>query len=375
MAEKHGFACLLHEKPFAGVNGSGKHNNWSMCGPDGKNWLSPGENPHENAKFMMLVIALMKAVDTHADLMRASVASASNDHRLGANEAPPAVVSIFLGECLQDVVDQIEAGGAKSSKDTVALTWEQIYCQKFHAEIQTVTAHLHLRLQATVSSSARLVRLRMRQVAMPINTIMAQALDEICNDIDAKTAAGIDFDTALQDVLATTITKHKRILFNGNGYNDEWLKEATRRGLPNYRTTPEALEAYNTDKARDLFTKYNVFSETELHSRYETYKETYETLINIEAGTAVTMAMTEILPAVVEAINLYETTSATAELAAEMNDLTKSMLVAIKSLKAVNEPAEQIEAHKELRAIVDELETMVPAEIWPLPTYGEMLFM
>ncbi len=376
LAEKHGFACLLHEKPFAGVNGSGKHNNWSICGPDGKNWLSPGSNPHENAKFMMLVVALMKAVDTHADLMRATVASASNDHRLGANEAPPAVVSIFLGECLQDVVDQIEAGGAKSSKDGGSINLGTDLLPKIprgntDRNRTSPFAFTGNRFEFRATGSSQ----NAAGCNVVINTIMAQALDEICDAIEAKTATGVAFETALQEVLATTITKHKRILFNGNGYGDAWLEEAARRGLPNLRTTPEALEAYNTDKARELFTKYHVFSETELHSRYETYKETYETLTSIEAGTAVTIAMTQILPAVVEAINLFETTKATAELAEEIDELAAKVIAGAKALKAAKEPAEQIEKLAALRASVDELETMVPADLWPLPTYCEMLFM
>jgi glutamine synthetase len=376
IADRHGFACLLHEKPFAGVNGSGKHNNWSICGPDGKNWLSPGTNPHENAKFMMMVVALMKAVDTHADLMRASVASAGNDHRLGANEAPPAVVSIFLGDCLNDVVEQIEAGGATSSKDGGFINLGSDSLPKLprgntDRNRTSPFAFTGNRFEFRATGSAQ----NAAGCNVVINTIMAEALDILCCDIEEGMAAGKAFEVALQDVLAAAITKHKRILFNGDGYRGEWLEEAARRGLPNLKTTPEALKAFDTDKARELFSTYGVLTTAELHSRYETYTEVYETMINIEAGVSVTLAKTEVLPAAVEAIAMYSGIAATEGLADEMNTLAAELIEGAKALEAAEGAAAQIVAMAKLRASVDALEAVVPAELWPMPSYAEMLFM
>jgi glutamine synthetase len=375
IAERHDFACLLHEKPFAGVNGSGKHNNWSICGPDGKNWLSPGANPHENAKFMMMVVALMKAVDTHADLMRASVASAGNDHRLGANEAPPAVVSIFLGDCLNDVVEQIEAGGATSSKDGGFINLGTDSLPKLprgstDRNRTSPFAFTGNRFEFRATGSAQ----NASGCNVVINTIMAEALDVLCTKIEAAMATGTVFETALQDVLAATITEHKRILFNGDGYTGEWLEEAARRGLPNLKTTPDALVAFDTDKARDLFAKYGVLSNRELHSRFETYTEVYETMIKIESGVAVTLAMTEVLPATVEAITMYSGITATQGLADEMNTLAAKLIKGAKALEAAEGAEAEIVAMVNLRATVDSLEAIVPAEFWPMPSYAEMLF-
>jgi len=247
LAEKHGFACLLHEKPFAGVNGSGKHNNWSIMGPDGKNWLKPGDNPHENAKFMTIIVALMKAVDTHADLLRSTVASAGNDHRLGANEAPPAVVSIFLGDCLTDVVEQIEAGGASSSKDGGDI----------HLGVDLLPKLPRGNTDRNRTSPFAFTgnRFEFRAVGsnqspaganVVLNTIVAEAFDTICTQLEVAVAEGEEFNAALQNVLAEIIKEHKRILFNGDGYTDEWLEEAAKRGLPNLVDTEAALEVLTT---------------------------------------------------------------------------------------------------------------------------------
>lgn len=375
VADQHGFACLKHEKPFAGVNGSGKHNNWSMCGPDGKNWLSPGDNPHENAKFMMLVVALMKAVDTHADLMRASVASAGNDHRLGANEAPPAVVSIFLGDCLNDVVEQIEAGGATSSKEGGRINLGTDSLPKLprgntDRNRTSPFAFTGNRFEFRATGSAQ----NASGCNIVINTIMAQALDVLCDKIEASMASGEKFEVALQNVLAVAITEHKRILFNGDGYQEEWLEEAARRGLPNLKTTKEALEAFDTDKARELFATYGVLTSEELNSRYETYKEAYGLLIQIEADTTVVMAKTGILPAVVTAITEYSAVSAVSGIVAEMNTLVESMIAATEKLEAAEGTIAQIEGMAEVRGCVDALEAIVPADLWPVPSYAEMLF-
>jgi len=239
LAEKHGFVALMHEKPFAGVNGSGKHNNWSIMGPDGKNWLKPGDNPHENAKFMTIIVALMKAVDTHADLLRSSVATAGNDHRLGANEAPPAVVSIFLGEQLTDVVEQIEAGGASSSKagghielgvDLLPKLPRGNTDRNRTSPFAFVGNRFEFRAVGSNQSPAG--------ANIVLNTIVAEAFDHICTKLEAAVAEGKEFNAALQDVLAEIIKEHKRILFDGDGYTDEWLEEAVKRGMPNLVTTP-----------------------------------------------------------------------------------------------------------------------------------------
>ena len=375
LAEKHGFACLLHEKPFAGVNGSGKHNNWSITGPDGKNWLKPGDNPHENAKFMTIIVALMKAVDTHADLLRASVATAGNDHRLGANEAPPAVVSIFLGDCLTDVVEQIEAGGASSSKNG---------------------GHIHLgvdllpRLPRGSTDRNRTSpfaftgnRFEFRAVGsnqspsganVVLNTIVAESFDIICTQIEAAVAGGKEFNSALQEVLAGIIKEHKRILFNGDGYTDEWLVEAAQRGLPNLVDTEASLEALRTDKAKDLFAKYNVLSNEELESRYNTYVEAYEMIIAIEASVAADMAKTMIIPAAVTAIVEYAAVPAVAGITAEMSSLLEKAVSSVATLEAAKSSKDQIAAMNELRASADALEAIVPADLWPMPSYADMLF-
>jgi glutamine synthetase len=373
-AEKHGFACLLHEKPFAAVNGSGKHNNWSLMGPDGKNWLKPGDNPHENAKFMTIVIALMKAVDTHADLLRASVATAGNDHRLGANEAPPAVVSIFLGDQLTDIIEQIEAGGAKESKDGGHI----------HLGVDLLPKLPRGNTDRNRTSPFAFVgnRFEFRAVGsnqspaganVVLNTIVAEAFDYICTEIEAGLEKGGEFNAVLQDVLAAVIKEHKRILFNGDGYTDEWLEDAAQRGMPNLVTTADALPALQTQKAKDLFAKYNVLTNEELESRFNIYEETYETLIGIEAATAAEIAKTLIIPAVVTAITEYSVVPAVAGICAEMSSLLEGIVAGISTVEAAEGTVAQIDAMNELRASVDALEAIVPADLWPLPSYSELL--
>ena len=374
-AEKHGFACLLHEKPFAGVNGSGKHNNWGITGPDGKNWLKPGNNPHENAKFMTIIVALMKAVDTHADLLRASVASAGNDHRLGANEAPPAVVSIFLGEQLTDVIEQIEAGGASSSKDGGHI----------HLGVDLLPKLPRGNTDRNRTSPFAFVgnRFEFRAVGsnqspaganIVLNTIVAEAVDHICTKLEAAVAVGKEFNAALQKVLSGIIKEHKRILFNGDGYTDEWLEEASKRGMPNLVTAKDALEPLATQKAKDLFSKYGVLSNEELESRYNAYKETYETLIAIEASVASDIAKTMVVPAAVTAITEYSAVPAVASITGEMSALLEKTVAGIAALEAAEGSSAQLAAMNELRASVDALEALVPSDLWPLPTYSDMLF-
>ncbi len=373
-AEKHGFVCLLHEKPYAGVNGSGKHNNWAIMGPDGKNWLKPGDNPHENAKFMTIIVALMKAVDTHADLLRASVASAGNDHRLGANEAPPAVVSIFLGDCLTDIVEQIEAGGAKSSKDGGSI----------HLGVDSLPQLPRGNTDRNRTSPFAFTgnRFEFRAVGsnqnpaganVVLNTIVAEAFDYICTKVENAVAAGQDFNSALQNVLAEIIKEHKRILFNGDGYTSEWLDEAARRGLPNLLNSEEALEVLTTQKAKDLFAKYNVLSNNELESRYNIYKETYETLIEIEAQSSIDIARTMIIPAAVAAIKEYSSVAAVAGLSEQMSSLLEQVLADIDALGEAETSEAKLEAMTKLRTTVDALEQIVPAHLWPMPSYSDML--
>lgn len=373
-AEKHGFVCLLHEKPFAGVNGSGKHNNWSIQGPDGKNWLKPGDTPHANAKFMTIIVALMKAVDTHADLLRASVATAGNDHRLGANEAPPAVVSIFLGDCLTDIVEQIEAGGAKSSKDGGDI----------HLGVDLLPKLPRGNTDRNRTSPFAFTgnRFEFRAVGsnqsaaganIVLNTIVAEAFDYVCTKLEAAVAEGKEFNAALQEVLAEIIKEHKRILFNGDGYTDEWLAEAAKRGMPNLVNTEEALEALQTQKAKDLFVKYGVLSNGELESRYNTYKEAYETIIAIEAGAAADIAKTMIIPAAVSAITEYSEVKAVQSITDEMSALLEKAVAAVAVLDKAKEAHEQIKAMNELRTSVDALEAIVPVDLWPMPSYADML--
>jgi glutamine synthetase len=381
----------LHEKPYAGVNGSGKHNNWAVCGPDGKNWLTPGDNPHENAKFMTMIVALMKAVDTHADLLRSTVATAGNDHRLGANEAPPAIISIFLGEQLFDVIEQIEKGPANSSiaAGELKLGVTSLPTLPRDATDRNRTSPLAFtgnKFEFRAVGSAQ-------NCAGPnvvLNTIVSEALDEICTQLDSDVSAGKDFNEALQAILSAAVKKHKRILFNGDNYTADWVVEAEKRGLPNMKKTPEALTAILTDKAIALFGKYNVLSEPELKSRYEVYIEAYNEQVAIEARCAITMAKTSIAPAALEyqselaeTIKLVESAGITD--VDETRDLlkavcaeTSNLLAGIKVLEAAEQagvPQETLPAMEKLREAADALEGLVPDNIWPLPSYTEMLFM
>lgn len=386
-AERHGFVCLLHEKPYAGVNGSGKHNNWSLTGPDGKNWLSPGDNPHENAKFMTMICALMKAVDTHADILRATVATAGNDHRLGANEAPPAIISIFLGEQLTDIIEQIEKGGANSSKKGGSI----------HLGVDTLPSLPRGNTDRNRTSPFAFTgnKFEFRAVGssqscagsnVAINTIVAEALDEICTKLEAEVQAGRDFNEALQKLLVSIIKKHKRILFNGDNYTAVWAQEAEKRGLPNVKKTPEALKALNTEKAKKLFAKYGVLSEKELHSRFEIYNETYEKIIEIEAGVTLSMAKTMIIPSVVmaqqelaDAIKSISSAGGTVAGARAslktMSAETEKLYKAVVLLEKAQTSEKRITAMAKVRASADSLETMVPGDLWPLPTYADMMFM
>ncbi|MFH1367551.1 MAG: glutamine synthetase III [Elusimicrobiota bacterium] len=389
IADKHGFVCLLHEKPFAGVNGSGKHNNWALSGPDGKNWLTPGENPHENAKFLTVICALMKAIDMYAGVLRASVATAGNDHRLGANEAPPAILSIFLGEQLTDIIEQIEKGGAKSSKEGGVM---EVGVTSLPKLARDVTDRNRTSPFAFTGNKFEFRAVGSNQnCAGPnvvLNTIIAEALDEICTELENAVKAKKDFNETLQSILQKIVRKHKRIVFNGDNYTDEWHREAERRGLPNLKNTPEALEELVKDPVIRIFEKHKVLSKTEMTSRYDIYKEQYEKTIKIEAGVALEMARTLIIPAAVKYQGqLAETVSSVRaavrdiknveELLRKVCDLNENALSAVKKLEAVaggHDLAKMLEYMKELRVSVDALEEVLPSELWPLPTYTEMMF-
>ena len=387
VAERYGLVCLLHEKPFDGVNGSGKHNNWSITGPDGKNWLSPGKTPHENAKFLTVLVSIIKGVDTFAPLLRASVASAGNDHRLGANEAPPAIISIFLGEQLTDIINQLEKGKPSSSKKGSEI---EIGVSMLPPLPKDATDRNRTSPFAFTGNKFEFRAVGSEQSCSTpntaLNTIVAWALDEVIGQIEALTSKGMDFNSAVQSVLQKEIKEHKRVLFDGNGYSDEWKAEAERRGLPNLKTTLEALEAYRDPKVVKLYKDYGVLSEVELESRYVVEKEKYETIIALEANCALTMAKTMYLP---------EGISYAAELADSCSSLTDFVHTGISRLakaaaenveglaqeiekleKAVDsgETKAELEAMADVRKFVDALERIVPDSQWPVPGYGEMFF-
>ncbi|MEI6807852.1 MAG: glutamine synthetase III [bacterium] len=390
LAERHGFACLLHEKPFAGVNGSGKHNNWSVCGPDGKNWLTPGDNPHENAKFLTMICALMKAVDTGAPLMRAAVASAGNDHRLGANEAPPAIISIFLGEQLTDVVSQIEKGGAKSSKSGGMI---EVGVSSLPALPRDATDRNRTSPFAFTGNKFEFRAVGSSQTCaranIVLNTIVAEALDEMCTRLEKDADAGEDFNESLQNLLQAIVKKHKRILFDGDNYTEAWQKEAAKRGLANIKTTPEALKAIVAPESICLFEKFGIFSEKELRSRYEVNVHTYSKTVAIEGEVAASMARTMIAPVAFRFLNELASTTAMMETAgtgipgmmkllAETSAETDKLMEAIKVLEnAVNADDSEmtIKGTAAVRHSVDSLERLLPADLWPFPSYADMLFM
>jgi glutamine synthetase len=390
VAAKHGLTCLLHEKPFAGVNGSGKHNNWSICGTDGKNWLSPGDNPHENAKFLVVLCAVIKAVDTYAHLLRAAVASPGNDHRLGSHEAPPAIISIFLGDQLTDIVEQIEKGGAKTSKngghlevgvDSLPKLPRDATDRNRTSPFAFTGAKFEFRAVGSNMSPAG--------PNVVLNTIVADAIDEICTQLEADKAAGKDFNESVQKVLQQIIKKHKRVIFNGDNYTEEWLNEAQKRGLPNLKTTPEALEALRDLKVAQVFEKHGVLTRAELNSRYEVYKEAYETTLAYEGRLAADMVKTMIAPAVfrymedlsstIKSVETINTTKSTAsrKLLKQITQLSEKMLGATDKLESMLEKGSGLKtlaAMEELRSYVDELEGLVAEDYWPLPSYAEMLF-
>lgn len=400
VALRHGLVCLLHEKPFAGVNGSGKHNNWSMSTNDGQNLLDPGNTPHDNAQFLVFLCAVIKAVDEYADMIRVSAANPGNDHRLGANEAPPAIISIFLGDQLTDILEQIEKGGAKSSIQNGELkigvntlpTLPKDATDRNRTSPFAFTGN-KFEFRMVPSSDS---------VACPnyiINTIVAETLSNIADQLEKAT----DFDTELQALLKEIVSNHKRIIFNGNNYCEDWVKEAEKRGLPNIKNTVDATQAMVKEKNIKLFEKHGVLNKTELHSRSEILLEIYIKTINIEAHTMLEMAKRQILPAVInftgniscsitsiQATGLSVDISAQSELLQEVSTLLAQFKKNISALEnaasdAINFSGSTydhaviyrdviISKMNELRLTADKLETVVDEEMWPFPTYGQLLF-
>jgi len=379
IADKHGLVCLLHEKPFAGVNGSGKHNNWSVSGPDGKNWLYPGKTPHENAKFLTMLCAVIAAVDSYADLLRVTVATAGNDHRLGANEAPPAIVSIFLGDQLTDIIEQIEKGGAKSSKEggTIHVGVDALPTLAKDTTDRNRTSPFAF---TGAKFEFRAVGSNQNPSAanMVLNTIVAEAISNICDQLEA--AKGKDFNASLQKILQEIIKKHKRVLYNGDGYVEAWQKEAKKRGLPNFKTTPEALEAIKVKKNIDVLVKHGVLSAVEIASRYEINKHAYDTVTALEGNCAATIARTQLIPAALEFQAQLSSVKSVAQkkLQKTVSGLIDKALGAADVLDAAiekHDSAKTNAAMLKLREAIDALEGVVPANIWPLPSYAEMLLM
>lgn len=400
VAEKHGLYCLLHEKPFAGVNGSGKHNNWSMGTDDGMNLLEPGTSPHENKQFLLFLCAVIKAVDEYPDLLRVSAANAGNDHRLGANEAPPAIISIFLGDQLEDILEQIEKGPATSSKCSSALT---IGVNTLPALPKDATDRNRT---SPFAFTGNKFEFRMVPSSASIsgcnfvlNTIVAETLSEIADKLEKAS----DLNGEIQAILTDIVKNHKKVIFNGNGYSDEWVEEAARRGLPNIKSTVEAAKAMISEKNQAVLEKHGVLTKVEAESRYEITLKNYNKIINIEALTTLEMAKRQILPAVIKfatslagSINTINATglgvdvSAQADLLKEVSTLTASLKKNIGILEEVVAKAdsfdgdifdlgmmyryEVFEQMSTLREDADKLETLVDKEFWPMPTYEDMLF-
>ena len=397
VAERNGFACLLHEKPFAGVNGSGKHDNWSIVTDNGVNLIDPGDTPNENLQFLLVLACIMKAVDIHADLLRQSASDVGNDHRLGANEAPPAIISMFLGDQLEDVVNQIiETGTATHSIEggkllTGVSTLPDFAKDATDRNRTSPFAFTGNKFEFRMVGSAD-------SIASPntvLNAIVAEAFCEAADILEKSD----DFDKDVHELIKKYMTEHKRIVFNGNGYSDEWVAEAERRGLPNIKSMVDAASALTTDKAVALFEKFGIFTKAELESREEITYETYTKYINIEALTMISMASKQILPAVISYTTELANSIASVEAVGCDASVQKERLEAVTvELKAMNAALEKLKAdqaagEKEcakctaiyyhdtimsdmaaLRAPADKLEMLVDKDFWPIPTYGDLLF-
>ena len=399
VAKKHGLVCLLHEKPFAGVNGSGKHNNWSISTNKGVNLLEPGDTPSENAQFLLFLAAVIRAVDVHQDLLRISVATAGNDHRLGANEAPPAVVSMFLGDELNEIIESIVSGSQYSQHEKVQMEIGVDVLPKFPKDSTdrnrtSPFAFTGNKFEFRMLGSANSIAC----ANIMLNTAVADSLCEFADRLEKAS----DFNAELAAVIKETITAHKRIIFNGNGYDESWIKEATEeRGLLNLRSTPEAMERFLDQKNKDLFLKFGVFSLAEMQSRHDILLENYSKIINIEALTMIDMARKDILPAVTEYIKELADTAIAVKQAAGVEAVFEKDLIS-KLTKLQGDIAERtqvledavIEVHEisdilaqsyayrdkvfvamqDLRAAADQAESLVSAKVWPFPSYGELLF-
>lgn len=398
VANRHNLTCLLHEKPFAGVNGSGKHDNWSLCTDTGVNLLDPGKTPHENIQFLLIVACIMKAVDTHADLLRQSAADVGNDHRLGAGEAPPAIISMFLGEQLEDVVNQlVETGAAARS----------IRGEKLNTGVSTLPDFEKDATDRNRTSpfafTGNKFEFRMvgssDSVAAPNTTLNAIVAEAFCEAADILEQAE-DFDMACHDLIKEYMTKHQRIIFNGDGYSQEWVEEAARRGLPNIRTTVEAVDTLLTEKSVKLFEKFGIFTKVELESRAEVLYETYAKTINIEARTMIDMGAKQYIPAIINytktlADTVIAVQSVGADASVQKNllidvsdkltkakaalDVLTDVRIQSKSIKNHKERAfffkeQVVPAMNELRKHIDALERIVDAKAWPVPTYSELIF-
>jgi glutamine synthetase len=397
VAEKHGMECLFHEKPFAGINGSGKHVNFSIGNATEGNLLLPGDTPHDNAQFLVFCGAIIRAVHKYGGLLRASVASATNDHRLGANEAPPAIISIFLGDQLTDVFDQIAKGGASSSKekghltigvDTLPILPTDPGDRNRTSPFAFTGNRFEFRAPGSLQSIAGPM--------VTINTILAEALDYLATSLEREVAAGTDFNAAVQKVLEEIITVHGNVVFNGDGYSEDWQIEAAERGLPNLRTTLDALPELITEGAMELYSHYGVFSHREMHSRYEIALEQYTLSIEVEARLTLEIANTVVLPAALRyqtelAANVVALKGAGIEADTSTLDEVTTSLKALRAAIAVLrsglladhgtglEEAEHAQkallpAMTSVRTAADELETLVADDLWPLATYQEMLF-
>ena len=400
VAARHGMVCLLHEKPFAGVNGSGKHNNWSMGTDTGINLLEPGETPAQNALFLLCLCAVIQAVDDYQDMLRISVASAGNDHRLGANEAPPAIISMFVGTELAEILDAIESGTAYVGKEREQLKIGVHALPRFPKDTTdrnrtSPFAFTGNKFEFRAPGSSASIS----GVNVVLNTAVAESLRQYADALEGSE----DFESDLQELIRRVIREHKRIIFNGNGYDESWLEEAERRGLLNLRTTPEALPYYIADKNVELFTRHRVYTRTEMEARYEIHLEHYCKVLNIEALTMIDMSRRFILPAVSRYIHELSdtvlavqslTTSATCafeqEQVAEMSGLlsdafrkTKNLDAALFGAKNVHGGSQALAdyyrdnvlaAMQELRISVDQLEATTPSDVWPFPSYGDLLF-
>ncbi len=401
VACQHGLRCVLHEKPFAGVNGSGKHNNWSIITDDGINLLEPGKTPHENMQFLLVLVCILKAVDTYSELLRESAADVGNDHRLGANEAPPAIISVFLGEQLEDVVSQlintgeathsIKGGRLKTGVKTLPDLVKDATDRNRTSPFAFTGNKFEFRMCGSGDSIA--------EPNTVLNTIVADAFSDACDELE-KASNDDEFEKILHDLIKRYASEHQRIIFNGNGYSEEWVEEAERRGLPNIRSMVDAIPALVDDKAVDVFEKFNVFTRAELESRAEVKYENYAKAINIEARSMIDIASKQIIPAVVrytkglaDTVNSVSSAGADASVQAELLGEASGYLAeakaALKNLTEVAEKGSEMEEGREqavyykdvvldamaaLRAPVDALEMIVDKEVWPMPSYGDLIF-